>query len=200
MLFPSVLCTLHAGYPRAKPQVQRASKAQKVGEILAEIIELFADAERVSEEYKAKATGDELAVYNADNELDPDILSVHRKMRDPELNTRRKLQSASHAKQDNEPVSREEAAELKTDVPDTRPKSKLAQVTQTNATQRPTAPPHTTYTNRISVMDSRPSVSVLGGYTYIRRHAELEVNIRKILSSQESEEHTPKCATSDNTC
>jgi hypothetical protein len=76
--------------------------------------------------------------------------------------TRRKPQSASHAKQDNEPVSREEAAKLKMDVPDTRPKSKLAQVTPTNATQRPTAPPHTTYTDRVSVMDSRPSVSVLG--------------------------------------
>ncbi|KIW66633.1 hypothetical protein PV04_05948 [Phialophora macrospora] len=71
--------------------------------------------------------------------------------------TRRKPPSASHAKQNNEPVSREEAAKLKMDVPDTRPKSKLAQVTQGNATQRSAAPPHTTHTDRISGMDSRPS-------------------------------------------
>ncbi|KIW88095.1 uncharacterized protein Z519_11205 [Cladophialophora bantiana CBS 173.52] len=62
--------------------IDTTKKAQKVGEILGEIIELFADAERVSEKYKAKATGDELAVYNADDELEPDILSIHKKMRE----------------------------------------------------------------------------------------------------------------------
>ncbi|OCT45308.1 Heterokaryon incompatibility protein s [Cladophialophora carrionii] len=61
--------------------IDTTRKAQQVGEILGEIIELFADAERVSAKYKAKASGDELVVYNPENELEPDILSVHRKMR-----------------------------------------------------------------------------------------------------------------------
>ncbi|EXJ58160.1 hypothetical protein A1O7_05585 [Cladophialophora yegresii CBS 114405] len=71
--------------------------------------------------------------------------------------SRRKAQSASRNKESNEPLSREEAAKLKIDVPDMRPKSKLAQVTQSNAVQRPAAPPYTIFTERISGMDSRPS-------------------------------------------
>ncbi|OCT51123.1 hypothetical protein CLCR_08388 [Cladophialophora carrionii] len=71
--------------------------------------------------------------------------------------SRRKPQSASHIKQTNVPLSREEAAKLKVDVPDTRPKSKLAQVAESNANQRPDAPPHTNFTERVSEMASRPS-------------------------------------------
>ncbi|KIW47713.1 uncharacterized protein PV06_00379 [Exophiala oligosperma] len=57
-------------------------RGQKVREILGEIIELFADAERVSEKYKAKVTGGELVVYDADSELEPDISSIRKKLRE----------------------------------------------------------------------------------------------------------------------
>ena len=77
--------------------IDTTRKAQKVGEILGEIIELFADAERVSEKYKAKATGDEVAVYYADNELDPDILSTHKKMRELALKRQKRSSFAQKA-------------------------------------------------------------------------------------------------------
>ncbi|OAP57334.1 hypothetical protein AYL99_08072 [Fonsecaea erecta] len=82
---------------RSETAIDPTKKAQKVGEILGEIIELFADAERVSKKYKGKATVDELAVYNADNELEPDILSVHRKMRELALKRQKRSSFAQKA-------------------------------------------------------------------------------------------------------
>ena len=49
------------------------SEASKVQEILAEIIDLFANAERVSAKYKMKAKPGDLVAYNADADLEPDL-------------------------------------------------------------------------------------------------------------------------------
>ncbi|KAL6247773.1 hypothetical protein RBB50_005121 [Rhinocladiella similis] len=77
--------------------IDTMKRTQKARDILGEIIELFADAERVSEKYKTKVTGDELAVYNTDSELEPDILSIHKKMRDLALKRQKRSSFAQKA-------------------------------------------------------------------------------------------------------
>jgi hypothetical protein len=58
------------------------SEASKVQEILSEIIELFANAEKVSAKYKMRAKPGDLVAYNADAGLEPDLRSMHNKMRE----------------------------------------------------------------------------------------------------------------------
>jgi hypothetical protein len=57
-----------------------ANEAQKVQEILGEIIELFANAEKVSAKYKMKAKPGDLVAYNVNADLEPDLRSMHNKM------------------------------------------------------------------------------------------------------------------------
>ena len=59
-----------------------ANEAQKVQEILGEIIELFANAEKVSAKYKMKAKPGDLVAYNVNADLEPDLRSMHNKMRE----------------------------------------------------------------------------------------------------------------------
>jgi hypothetical protein len=58
-----------------------ANEAQKVQEILGEIIELFANAEKVSVKYKMRAKPGDLVAYNVNADLEPDLRSMHNKMR-----------------------------------------------------------------------------------------------------------------------
>lgn len=75
-----------------------ANEARKVGEILEEIITLFNDAERISAKYKAKKTSsDELAVYHYDSDLDPDIRSIHTRMRQLALRRQKRSSFAQKA-------------------------------------------------------------------------------------------------------
>lgn len=74
-----------------------ANEAQKVGEILEEIITLFNDAERISAKFKAKKTSDELAVYHHDSDLDPDIRSIHIRMRQLALRRQKRSSFAQKA-------------------------------------------------------------------------------------------------------
>lgn len=68
-----------------------ADDARMAAEILREIIIVFANTEKASARYKTKAAAGELAVYNADTDLEPDLQSMHHKMR--ELAIRRQQRS-----------------------------------------------------------------------------------------------------------
>jgi hypothetical protein len=57
-----------------------ANEAQKVQEILGEIIELFANTEKVSAKYKMKAKPGDLVAYDVNADLEPDLRSMHNKM------------------------------------------------------------------------------------------------------------------------
>lgn len=57
-------------------------EARQVEQILGEIISVFAAAEEVSQRYKSKAQPGDLVVYNADSDLEKDLVSMHNKMRD----------------------------------------------------------------------------------------------------------------------
>jgi hypothetical protein len=59
------------------------AEAQKVKEILGEIVACFADAEKVSKRFETKSSNStELQVYNADTDLEPSLRTMHDKMRE----------------------------------------------------------------------------------------------------------------------
>lgn len=59
------------------------AEAQKVEELLGEIMVCFEDAEKVSQRFKTKCSNTtELQVCNADTELEPNLQAMHNKMRD----------------------------------------------------------------------------------------------------------------------
>ena len=65
---------------------QRFGSRQKIDQadaLLGQILDLFVDAERVSQKYKSrtKADDDSLATYNAQTNLEPANAGLHRKMR-----------------------------------------------------------------------------------------------------------------------
>ncbi|RMZ74865.1 hypothetical protein DV737_g5651, partial [Chaetothyriales sp. CBS 132003] len=67
----------------SEPPRYSTGEALKVQEILGEIIELFANAEKISARYMAKAAaGDELVPYGTDGQLEPDFLSMHKRMQE----------------------------------------------------------------------------------------------------------------------
>ncbi|KAJ9606891.1 hypothetical protein H2200_008901 [Cladophialophora chaetospira] len=66
---------------------------------------------------------------------------------------RRKSHGPIQYKENKPPPSREEAAALKLNVPDTRPKSKLAQSTTINAAQRPAIAQHNIYGDQMPAND-----------------------------------------------
>lgn len=67
------------------------AEAQKVEEILGEIVACFADAERVSQRFKTKSNNStELQVYDADTDLGPSLRTMHDKMRDLALRRQRR--------------------------------------------------------------------------------------------------------------
>jgi Prion-inhibition and propagation len=82
---------------RSRNPVGSANVVQKVEEILGEIIELFADAEKVSVKYKTKGTSGELGVYNIDTDLESDLQSMHNKMRVLALKRQRRSSFAQKA-------------------------------------------------------------------------------------------------------
>jgi Prion-inhibition and propagation len=73
------------------------SEASKVQEILSEIIELFANAEKVSAKYKMKAKPGDLVAYNADADLEPDLRSMHNKMRELAIKRQKRSSFAQKA-------------------------------------------------------------------------------------------------------
>ena len=73
------------------------SEASKVQEILSEIIELFANAEKVSAKYKMKAKPGDLIAYNADADLEPDLRSMHNKMRELAIKRQKRSSFAQKA-------------------------------------------------------------------------------------------------------
>ncbi|KAF2682903.1 hypothetical protein K458DRAFT_419142 [Lentithecium fluviatile CBS 122367] len=67
------------------------AEAQKVEEILGEIVACFADAERVSQRFKTKSNNStELQVYDIDADLDPSLRTMHDKMRELALRRQRR--------------------------------------------------------------------------------------------------------------
>jgi hypothetical protein len=74
-----------------------ANEAQKVQEILGEIIELFANAEKVSAKYKMKAKPGDLVAYNVNADLEPDLRSMHNKMRELAIKRQRRSSFAQKA-------------------------------------------------------------------------------------------------------
>jgi hypothetical protein len=77
--------------------ISSTSEAPKVREILGEIIELFADAEKVSAKYKMKAKPGDLVAYNADADLEPDLRSMHNKMRELAIKRQKRSSFAQKA-------------------------------------------------------------------------------------------------------
>ena len=77
--------------------VGSANEAQKVQEILGEIIELFANAEKVSAKYKMKAKPGDLVAYNVNADLEPDLRSMHNKMRDLAIKRQKRSSFAQKA-------------------------------------------------------------------------------------------------------
>jgi hypothetical protein len=73
------------------------SEASKVQEILSEIIELFANAEKVSAKYKMRAKPGDLVAYNADADLEPDLRSMHNKMRELAIKRQKRSSFAQKA-------------------------------------------------------------------------------------------------------
>jgi type IV secretory pathway VirJ component len=66
-------------------------EAQKVEEILEEIVACFADAERVSQRFKTKSNNStKLQAYDADTDLEPSLRTIHDKMRDLALMRQRR--------------------------------------------------------------------------------------------------------------
>jgi len=74
-----------------------ANEAQKVQEILGEIIELFANAEKVSAKYKMKAKPGDLVAYNVNADLEPDVRSMHNKMRELAIKRQKRSSFAQKA-------------------------------------------------------------------------------------------------------
>ena len=83
---------------------------------------------------------------------------------------RRKSQGPSYSKdkENMAPPSRGEAAALKLDVPDTRPKSKLAQVTQPNTVQRQSTAQHNIYAEQAPVEGNQHNVRQFRHFTVTR--------------------------------
>ena len=77
--------------------VGSANEAQKVQEILGEIIELFANAEKVSAKYKMKAKPGDLVAYNVNADLEPDLRSMHNKMRELAIKRQKRSSFAQKA-------------------------------------------------------------------------------------------------------
>ena len=71
---------------------------------------------------------------------------------------RRKSHGPSQGKENNPPPGREEAAALKLDVLDTRPKSKLSQSVPPNAAQRPAVAQHNIYVDQAPALDKEYNV------------------------------------------
>jgi len=74
-----------------------ANEAQKVQEILGEIIELFANAEKVSAKYKMRAKPGDLVAYNVNADLEPDLRSMHNKMRELAIKRQKRSSFAQKA-------------------------------------------------------------------------------------------------------
>lgn len=67
------------------------AEAQKVEEILEEIVACFADAERVSQRFKTKSNDSiELQIYDSDMDLKPSLRTMHDKMCDLALRRQRR--------------------------------------------------------------------------------------------------------------
>ncbi|KAH0541568.1 hypothetical protein FGG08_003980 [Glutinoglossum americanum] len=71
--------------------------AEAVRGILGEIMALFADAEVVSNRYKSKAKSTDLALHDSTIDLEPDLLSLHNKMRDLAINRQKRTGFAKKA-------------------------------------------------------------------------------------------------------
>ncbi|KAF2229458.1 hypothetical protein EV356DRAFT_571130 [Viridothelium virens] len=66
-------------------------EVQKVEGILGEIMACFADAERVSQRFKTKSNNStEIQVYDTDMDLEPNLRTIHDKMRDLALRRQRR--------------------------------------------------------------------------------------------------------------
>jgi hypothetical protein len=71
--------------------VRTTGDAQKVQALLGEVVDCFADAERVSQRFETKGNkATELQVYDANTELEPNIRRMHDKMRDLALRRQRR--------------------------------------------------------------------------------------------------------------
>ena len=55
---------------------------RKVEKVFGKFIELFVDVQKVSVKYQTKGASEELAVYKADADLEPDLQSTHRKVQE----------------------------------------------------------------------------------------------------------------------
>ncbi|KAF2647277.1 hypothetical protein K491DRAFT_699732 [Lophiostoma macrostomum CBS 122681] len=66
------------------------AEAEKVKEILREIVACFADAEKVSQRLTTKSSSTELQFYNINTDLEPSLQTVHDKMRDLALKRQRR--------------------------------------------------------------------------------------------------------------
>jgi len=67
------------------------AEAEKVKETLGEIVACFADAEKVSQRFKTKSNNAiRLQVYDVDTDLEPDLRTMHDKMRDLALKRQRR--------------------------------------------------------------------------------------------------------------
>lgn len=62
--------------------VGTSAEAEKVKEILGEIVDCFAAAEKVSQRFKTKSSSTELQVYDVNTNLEPSLRTMHDKMRD----------------------------------------------------------------------------------------------------------------------
>ncbi|KAF2737001.1 hypothetical protein EJ04DRAFT_139569 [Polyplosphaeria fusca] len=76
--------------------VGTTAEAEKVKEILGEIVAYFADAEKVSQRFKTKSNSTELQVYDVNTDLEPNLRTMHDKMRD--LALKRQRRSTVHQK------------------------------------------------------------------------------------------------------
>ncbi|RII04486.1 hypothetical protein CUC08_Gglean011873 [Alternaria sp. MG1] len=65
-----------------RASVGTSAEAEKVKEILGEIVACFADAEKVSQRFKSKSSSTELQVYDVNTDLEPSLRTMHDKMRD----------------------------------------------------------------------------------------------------------------------
>lgn len=62
--------------------VGTSAEAEKVKEILGEIVACFADAQKVSQRFKTKSSSIELQVYDVNTDLEPSLRTMHDKMHD----------------------------------------------------------------------------------------------------------------------
>ncbi|EUC40024.1 hypothetical protein COCMIDRAFT_67068, partial [Bipolaris oryzae ATCC 44560] len=67
---------------QCRVSVGTSAEAEKVKEILGEIVTCFADAEKVSQRFKTKSGSTELQVYDVNTDLEPSLRTMHDKMRD----------------------------------------------------------------------------------------------------------------------